>query len=298
MTEAEKSQAEYDEKYERAKRLAKFWGRYTKPVNEDRAAAASELLIEIMEWNRDTKPKKKPKNPTMLSKVEQIMTIYHPLQDPEPNDMDATNEILDALTWWGSEGYQCSLEKVPDERKKNLKRMKDMVKYAETNDADAFKTTEDVGLEWKRNPEAAKELEAEIEYNITDILDWFKGGQISAKKKDHINALTSHMETWWDMLSDEDKEKEVDPSGKNYDCFIGHEVDELVEMYNTLNPLQLFWKDKGYDYAKRSGYLPPDEADAMDQKVKESWKWLCKKLNQKTGDNDDNDEDDDSDEDE
>ena len=295
MTEAERAQAEYDSKYEQAKRLAKFWGRYTKPVNEERAAAACELLIEIMEWNRDTKPKKKPKNPVMLSKVEQIMTIYHPLQNPEPNDLDATNEILDALTWWGTEGYECNLEKVPAERKKNLKKLKDMVKFAETNDADAFKTTEDEGLEWKRDPEAAKELEAEIEYNISDILDWFKGGAISAKKKEHINSLQSHIETWWDLLSEDDKQKEVDPSGQNYDCFIGHEVDELVEMYNNLNPLQLFWKDKGYDFAKRSGYLRPEEVEMLDQKTREAWKRLCKKLHQKSGDSDEEDDDEDDD---
>lgn len=291
MSEAEKIQAEYDEKYEKAKRLAKFWGQYTKPVTEERAAAASELLLEIMEWNRDTKPKKKGKNPTMLSKVEQLMTIFHPLQDPEPNDMDATNEILDALVWWGTEGYECNLHNVPSERLKNLKKLKEMVKFAETNNADAFKSTEDESLEWKRDPEAAKELEAEIEYNISDILDWFKGGTISAKKKEHINKLVTQLETWWDNLSESDKEKKVDPSGQNYDCFIGHEVDELIEMYNELNPLQLFWKDKGYDYAKRSGYLPSEEADAVNEKVKEAWRWLCKTLNQKHEDDTESEED-------
>ena len=66
----------------------------------------------------------------------------------------------------------------------------------------------------------------------------------------------------------------------------------LVDMYNNINPLQLFWKDKGYDYAKRSGYYRPEEADAMNEKVEECWEWLSVKLNQKKGDDDDESSDD------
>ena len=286
LTEAEKAQAEYDDKYEKAKRLAKFWGQYTKPVDSMRASRAGEQLIELFEWNRDTKKKKKKDHPEKISKVESVMTIFHPIEDADPNNKEVTEEILEALTWWGTEGYECDLEKVSSSHKKSLKKLKEAVKFQETHDADAFKSTEDEGLEWKRDPEAAKELTAEIEYNISDILDWFKGGQLSAKKKKHINSLASLIETWWDTLTDSDKEKEIDPTGQDYDCYIGPEVDQLVEMYNSMNPLQLFWRDKGYEYAKRSGYYPPEECEEFNQKVLEAWDWLEVKLKQKKGGDD------------
>jgi len=291
LNEAENAQAEYDAKYERAKRLGKFWGQYTKPVDPMRSSKASELLLEIFEWNRDTKKKKKKEHPNKTSKVEAVMTIFHPISEADAKDMEVNEEILEALTWWGTEGYECDLEKVSSSHKKSLRKLKDAVKFAETHDAEAFKSTEDEGLEWKRNPEAAKELTAEIEYNITDILDWFKGGQISAKKKKHINALASILETWWDTLTDKEKAKEIDPSGQDYDCFIGPEADQLVEMYNSINPLQVFWNDKGYDYCKRSGYYPPEECEAFNTKVLESWDWLQIKLKQKKGDGDESSDD-------
>ena len=59
----------------------------------------------------------------------------------------------------------------------------------------------------------------------------------------------------------------------------------------VFNPLQLFWKDKGYDYAKRSGYYKPDEADEFNQKVEDCWEWLSVKLNQKKADDDESDSD-------
>jgi len=283
LTEAHKAQEEYDTKYEQAKRLAKFWGQYTKPVNPNRASAAAQLLTETMEWNRDTKKKKKAAQPAMLSKVEGIMSIWQPVQDPDPNNKEMTDEILETLEWWGTEGYECELESVSGAHKKSLRKLKEMVKYAELRDEDAFKSTEDEGLEWKRNPEAAKELTAEIEYNIGDILDWFKGGQISAKKKKHINSLATIIETWWDTMTESDKAKEVDPTGQDYDCYVGPEVDQLVDVYNQMNPLQLFWNDKGYDFCKRSGYYKPDECEEFNTKVLEAWEWLQVKLKQKKG---------------
>jgi len=281
LTEAEAAQAEYDHKYEQAKRLAKFWGQYSKPVDAMRSSLASEILTEIMEWNRDTKKKKKKEEPEKLSKVCGILGIFHPIEAPDPNNKEATGEIIESLVWWSEEGYEVELEKVSGSHKKHLKKLKEAVKYAETTDADAFKMTEAEGLEWKRNPEAAKELEAEIEFNIQDILDWFKGGQLSAKKKKHINKLAGYINEWWDKLSEEDKEKKVDPTGQDMDAYIGPEVDQLVDMYNNINPLQKYWREKGYDYAKRSGFYRPEEADEFHEKVEECWEWLAVKLNQK-----------------
>jgi hypothetical protein len=290
LTEAERLQAEYDARYEQAKRLAKFWGQYSKPVDEMRCSKASEMLIEVFEWNRDTKAKKKDKHPDKLAKVEGVLAIFHPIEAPNVNDKEATEEILEALTWWGTEGFEVDLEKVSGSMKKNLKKLKEAVKFAETTDSDAFKATEDEALEWKRDPEAAKEMEKDIDYNISDILDWFKGGQISAKKKKHINKLAGYIEAWWDTLTDEEKAKEVDPTGQNMDAYIGPEVDQLVDMYNNINSLQLFWHDKGYDYAKRSGYYRPEEAESFNQRVIDAWEWLSVKLNQKKSGKDEDDD--------
>ncbi|CAB9519104.1 receptor kinase [Seminavis robusta] len=291
LTEAEAAQAEYDDKYEKAKRLAKFWGRYSKPVDSSRSAAAAELMTEIMEWNRDTKKKKKKEEPEKITKVEGFFGIFHPIQAPDINDKEATEELLDILEWWGTQGYEVELTKVGGDHKKHLKKLKEAVKYAETTDSNAFKSTEDEGLEWKRDPDAALEMEKEIDYNISDILDWFKGGQISAKKKKHIGKLEGYIKNWWDNLTDEEKEKEVDPTGQNMDAYIGPEVDNLVDMYNSINPLQVFWKDKGYEYAKRSGFYKPEEAEDFNQRVEECWEWLSVKLNQKKGDGDEESDD-------
>lgn len=291
LTEAETAQAEYDDQYEKAKRLAKFWGQYSKPVDAMRSSRAAELLTDVMEWNRDTKKKKKKDEPEKIAKVEGVLSIFHPIEAPDINDKDATEEILAALVWWSEEGYEVDTLKVSGHGTKFLKKLKEAVKYAETTDADAFKSTEDEGLEWKRNPEAAKELEGEIEFNITDILDWFKGGAISAKKKKHINKLAGYINEWWDKLTPEEKAKKVDPTGQDMDAYIGPEVDQLVDMYNNINPLQLYWRDKGYDYAKRSGYYRPEEADEFNQKVDDCWEWLSVKLNQKKGEDDEDSDD-------
>lgn len=292
LTEAEAAQADYDDRYEKAKRLAKFWGQYSKPIDAMRASRAAELLTELLEWNRDTKKKKKKDEPDKITKVSGVYAIFHPIETPDPNNKEVNEEILESLGWWSEEGYEVDMLKVSGAGKKNLKKLKEAVKYAETTDAEAFKMTEDEGLEWKRNPGAAKELESEIEFNIGDILDWFKGGQLSAKKKKHINKLAGYINQWWDNLSDEDKAKKVDPTGQDMDAYIGPEVDNLVDMYNNINPLQLFWNDKGYDYAKRSGYYKPDEADEFNEKQKECWEWLSVKLNQKKGEDDSSDDDD------
>jgi hypothetical protein len=188
LTEAEKAQADYEDRYEKAKRLAKFWGQYSKPIDAMRSARASELLHELMEWNLNTKKKKKKDEPDKLNKVNGVLQIFYPIENPDPNDKEKTEEILEALQWWSEEGYEVEMLKVSGSGKKYLKKLKDAVKYAETTDADAFKSTEDEGLEWKRNPEAAAELEKEIEFNISGRLD--AEGIVAFLKPPRIYAYT------------------------------------------------------------------------------------------------------------
>merc|ERR1712176_1367291 len=63
------------EKYSKAKNLAQWWADYDDEVDQDRAERAADDLENLLEWNRNTKKKKKAEDPENLEKMESVCQI-------------------------------------------------------------------------------------------------------------------------------------------------------------------------------------------------------------------------------